>query len=87
MQHLQILLLSRLHWDKSHSRALCSLIDRLGINGVVLGAFDKQHYEPRMNEAHGIPQGLELSAPMMSAGAGLNGDGFRGKLLNGGVEF
>lgn len=87
VQHLQILLLSRLHWHKPHGRTQCGLVDRLRIDRVILRAFDERHNEAWVNKTNRESHRLETTPPMMSAGTGLHGNASGGKFLNGGLKF
>ena len=55
VQHLQILLLRRLHRHKPHGWTQCSLVDRLFIDRIILRAFDEWHNEAWVNEANRKP--------------------------------
>lgn len=68
------LLLGVLHRHKAHARALHRLADRLGIVAVVLVILAIGLHELRRHQAHRVPQGRELSRPVVAAGAGLHAD-------------
>ena len=71
-QHPSGLLLFRLHGHEAHGRALCCLGGRLRVGHIVLLTLDEWLHVYRRNQLDFVPELLGLSAPMVSAPAGLH---------------
>jgi len=68
------LLFLTLDGDKSHRRASDGFTNRLGVDGVVLTAFEIWLHISRGHEPHSMPQPLEFSSPVMRRAASLDSD-------------
>jgi hypothetical protein len=64
MEH-QALLLGRLGLDKPHGGPGHRFTDGLGVSGILLQSLDVRLHVGRRHQAHGVPERLEFTRPMM----------------------
>ena len=74
VQRQHRLLLGVLDRHEPHSGPTHGLADSLGVSHIVLVALDVRLDELGSHQAHGVPHGLKLARPMVSATARFNAD-------------
>ena len=81
MQHQAALLLGRLGLDQPHVGPGDRFADGLGVSGIILLSLDVWLHIGRRHQAHGMPERLEFTRPMMRRGAGFDANQARRQLL------